>query len=232
MAARRGATRWARALGAKPVLLLLLTPQVFTAKDHAGALRIDDPNDPVRREFSAALEAEARVIPLCCDGVDAPPADLPPPFDRIGDYTWRRLRAYDWRNDFQRLVDDLAGARAARPPGRDRAARRHDAGRRGRREPRCDGGAIVLGRSRSAIAAALGWKAMLKPPRSSRRDHAVGHARHAGSRPSAADPPFALTLQLKSEGRIELVSTPVPVDDRAGWATLSRILAAPDRHRR
>src|SRR3954468_730697 len=109
----RGGSSWRdevqRTLGAKPVLLLLITPQLLSATDAAGSLRIADPNDPVRREVSAALDAGAHLIPLLCDGVEAPPpaAQLPPPFDRLGELTWRRLRAYDWKNDLDRLVDDL-----------------------------------------------------------------------------------------------------------------------------
>jgi hypothetical protein len=56
----RGGSTWRdevqRTLGAKPVLLLLITPQLLAATDASGALRIADPGDPVRREVVAALE--------------------------------------------------------------------------------------------------------------------------------------------------------------------------------
>jgi hypothetical protein len=98
---------WREAVGAtlddRPVLLLLVTPQTF-APD-----RIADPNDPVRREICAALECGAHVIPLLADGVEQlpPAAALPAPLDTLAERTWRRLRAYDWREDVERLVADL-----------------------------------------------------------------------------------------------------------------------------
>lgn len=109
----RGGSRWRdevqQLLDQRPVLLLLMTPQLLAATDAAGQLRINDPDDPVRRELADALEANAQIVPLLCDGFDAPPptSELPPPFDQIGERTWRKLRAYDWQGDVQRLVDDL-----------------------------------------------------------------------------------------------------------------------------
>lgn len=118
---------WREAIGAtldaKPVLLLLVTPQTFAAE------RIADANDPVRREVGAALAFGAHVIPLLADGVEQLPAaaTLPPPLDTLGERTWRRLRAYDWREDVERLVADLEQLglqRAARAQAQIEAARR------------------------------------------------------------------------------------------------------------
>jgi hypothetical protein len=95
---------WREAVGAtlgdKPVLLLLVTPQAFDA-------RIEQPDDPVRREITSALDAGAHVIPLLADGVDQLPDALPAPLGSLRERTWRRLRAYDWADDIERLVDDL-----------------------------------------------------------------------------------------------------------------------------
>lgn len=109
----RGGTAWRneihRALDAKPILLLLVTPLLLAAVDDHGQARIADDNDPVRKELQEALAAGASVIPVLCDGLDDIPdaSRLPPPFDRIGELTWRKLRAYDWENDIERLTDDL-----------------------------------------------------------------------------------------------------------------------------
>jgi hypothetical protein len=109
----RAGLRWrdeiAATLKEQPVLLLLLTPQLLAARDEHGKRRIDDPADPVRREVADALAGGAHLIPLLCDGVTtAPPAaELPAPLNRIGEFTWRPLRAYDWEHDVRRLVDDL-----------------------------------------------------------------------------------------------------------------------------
>lgn len=106
-----GGSAWAqeigRAIGGRPVLLLLMTPGLAEARGADGRRRIEASDDPVRRELEAAFAAGAQVIPLLCDGLDAAPADLPPPFDRLAALTWRRLRAYDWCHDIDRLVADL-----------------------------------------------------------------------------------------------------------------------------
>jgi TIR domain len=110
----RGGSHWrdevARTLGRQVALLLLLTPDTLGAVGADGRPRIDDADDPVRRELAAALDNGAHVIPVLCDGVEAAPDSdtLPPPFNRLADFTWRRLRAYDWAGDVQRLTNDLA----------------------------------------------------------------------------------------------------------------------------
>ena len=109
----RGGSAWRneihRALDARPILLLLVTPQLISAVDSHGLARLAGADDPVRRELEIALEAGARVIPVLCDGSNEPPdaSSLPPPFDCIGELTWRHLRAYDWEHDIERLIDDL-----------------------------------------------------------------------------------------------------------------------------
>jgi hypothetical protein len=108
-----GGSRWAehvaQTIDARPVVLLLMTPHLLAATDAEGRRRIERDDDPVRLELSAALAAEAHVIPVLCDGVDAIPAadTLPPPFDELGARTWRRLRSYDFNADLQRLIEDL-----------------------------------------------------------------------------------------------------------------------------
>jgi hypothetical protein len=106
-------SRWrdeiARALHDAPILLVLVTPNYLGARDGDGKRCIEREDDPVRDELAAALAANAHVIPLMCDGVTETPsaASLPQPFDQLAERTWRRLRAYDWREDLARLSDDL-----------------------------------------------------------------------------------------------------------------------------
>jgi hypothetical protein len=108
-------SRWrdeiARTLHASPILLVLVTPNYLAARDSAGNRCIERADDPVRDELEAAVAATAHVIPLMCDGVtQTPPAsELPRPFDQLAELTWRRLRAYDWREDLDRLAEDLRG---------------------------------------------------------------------------------------------------------------------------
>jgi hypothetical protein len=117
---------WREAVGAamdgKPVLLMLVTPQTFGA-------RIADDKDPVRREIESALAVGAHVIPVLADGVDQLPdaQALPPSLQSLADRTWRRLRAYDWRDDVERLVADLQAlgiAPAMREPAASLTPRR------------------------------------------------------------------------------------------------------------
>lgn len=111
---------WREAIGTamdgKPVLLMLVTPQAFGP-------RIADVDDPVRREVEAALAAGAHVIPLLADGVDSLPAGpaLPSSLHALSERTWRRLRAYDWRDDVARLVADLQALGIAPADGARRA---------------------------------------------------------------------------------------------------------------
>lgn len=116
-----GGVRWAdevaRALQARPVLLLLLTPSLL-APDAQGRRPLDDPATPVRRELDAALAAGAVVLPLLADGVERLPPGLPPPLDALNERTWRRLRAYDWAADLARLQQDLDALGLPRAPAR------------------------------------------------------------------------------------------------------------------
>jgi hypothetical protein len=106
-------SRWrdevTRALDSAPILLVLVTPNYFGARDSQGRRWIERIDDPVRDELEAALAAGARVIPLMCDGVaqTPPAAELPPPFDQLSERTWRKLRADDWREAVARLAGDL-----------------------------------------------------------------------------------------------------------------------------
>jgi hypothetical protein len=97
---------WREAIGAaldqRPILLLLITPQLLGPRLH-------DADDPVRREVAAAREFGAHVIPVLGDGVEhLPPAhEWPEAMHHLSERTWRRLRAYDWREDVDRLIADL-----------------------------------------------------------------------------------------------------------------------------
>ncbi len=106
-------SRWrdviVRTLNASPILLVLVTPNYLGARDSSGNRCIDRADDPIRDELATAIAANAQIIPLLCDGVTRTPSadDLPPPFDQLAERTWRRLRAYDWREDLARLSEDL-----------------------------------------------------------------------------------------------------------------------------
>jgi hypothetical protein len=107
----RGGSSWRdeimAALGTKPVVLALITPDYFGAVQ-GESRRIDRADDPVCEELLAAFEANAQIIPLLSEGVKMPAAaSLPPRVQAITSHHALRLRSEDWNNDLIRLVDDL-----------------------------------------------------------------------------------------------------------------------------
>ena len=107
----RGGSSWRDeimgALGSKPIVLALITPDYFGAVE-GGGRRIDRADDPVGEELLAAFEANARIIPLLSESVKMPPAGSLP--ERLQPITSRhalRLRSEDWNNDLLRLIEDL-----------------------------------------------------------------------------------------------------------------------------
>ncbi len=206
----RGGSRWRdevqQLIDQRPVLLLLMTPQLLSATDEAGRLRIENPDDPVRRELSDALEADAQVIPLLCDGFDAPPAAnaLPPPFDQIGERTWRKLRAYDWQGDVQRLVADLLalGVPALAGPG---AFEQQAAGATTTRRRAWLAGSVA-GLAAIGIAAWFVFRT-------------AGAEGVSGEWAAAVEgqPPMSFVFRQQGD-KLVLTSKPVPVADRADWA--------------
>ncbi|MEO8058198.1 MAG: TIR domain-containing protein [Burkholderiales bacterium] len=214
----RGGSRWRaevqQLLDQRPVLLLLMTPQLLGATDAAGRLRINDPDDPVRRELTDALEANAQIIPLLCDGFDAPPAagELPPPFDQIGERTWRKLRAYDWHGDVQRLVGDLQGlgvpALAGQGPDVATAGSKGGAAAAG----------VAAGPRRSWLAWALAGLVAA--------GLAAWFVLRASAPPGVAgewattisgEPTMSFVFRQQGD-KLVLTSKPVPVAERADWA--------------
>jgi hypothetical protein len=212
----RAGVQWREEIAAtlkqQPVLLLLLTPQLLAASDDHGKRRIDDPADPVRREVADALAGGAHLIPLLCDGVTAAPpaAELPAPFNRIGEFTWRPLRAYDWEHDVRRLVDDLqalgiapaAPLKASAPA--PATAQRSVGGTRRRR--------LVAGMAAAAVALGIGGYTLRLAPTPSSTDV-------SGSWSATLAPDETLSLSLRQTGdQVELNSRPVPISRRADWA--------------
>lgn len=219
----RGGSAWRkeihRALDARPVLLLLVTPQLISAVDDQGQPRIADDEDPVRRELQGALEAGASIIPVLCDGLDDTPdtRHLPPPFDRIGELTWRRLRAYDWTSDIARLVDDLK-ALGIPPLSSDDSNRRRRADdlppsmEHYVRTKRRVVGLLIAGLA-SVIALGAGWWLL--------RDQVSGDI--AGKWQAQLWQGERVTLVLsEKDGNVTLASEPISIAERPDWADYRR----------
>lgn len=202
----RGGSRWRaevqQLLDQRPVLLLLMTPQLLSAIDSAGRLRIEDPDDPVRRELADALEANAQIVPLLCDGFDASPAanELPPPFDQIGERTWRKLRAYDWQGDVQRLIDDLRALGVPALVATEPVVARPASPRRGW---------LVAGLAGLAAAGIAVWFTL--------RPSAPQGVTGEWATTVDGQPSMSFVFRFEAD-KLVLTSKPVPIADRADWA--------------
>ena len=118
-----GGTSWrdaiGKALGTQPVVLLLLTPDLFAMPHPQGGRRIDQEDDPIRSELLFAQQSGATIVPLLTEGMVMPAAaSLPPALRFIGETHALKLRTDDWANDLQRILADLRkrGVEAAAHP--------------------------------------------------------------------------------------------------------------------
>jgi TIR domain len=208
---------WREAIGEtlddKPVLLLLITP-------HMLGPRLADPDDPVRREVAAALEFGATVIPLLADGVDALPAahEWPEPMRSLGERTWRRLRAYDWREDVARLVDDLQALGVPRL-ARDQTRRSED-----RRRGLLLGAAFAAGAVAGGAATSLWWarRAPRGAPAASAVFDGAWTLRAAPPASAAGSRLDAVTLHLAQTGEaVTLYSEPIDITADPAWTAFA-----------
>lgn len=215
-----------RALQQQPVLLLLLTPQLIEATGPDGRLRIADADDPVRREVELALQASAHLIPVLCDGLQSPPdaTRLPAPFNRIGELTWRKLRAYDWAHDVDRLVADLVAlgvprvAAAPAATGASGTAAAPSAPVAPARRRATTG--LVAGALAIVAAAAVSW---WWPGRRPDKPAPAAGPQLAGrwlATLSRGERVIAVFTQAGD--RLTLATEPIPIASRADWADYRR----------
>ena len=103
---------WTRAIEAgltgDAVVLALIGPGWATARDEAGARRLDDPADWNRVELELALKRSARVIPLLIDETRMPrESELPGGLKQLARINALKLRDDDWDSDVERLMQAL-----------------------------------------------------------------------------------------------------------------------------
>jgi hypothetical protein len=108
----RGGLSWRSAidtaLGSRPVVLLLVTPELVAAPAATGGRRIDQDDDPIRNELLTAQARGALIIPLLTEGMPMPgAASLPEPLRFLTEAHALKLRTEDWAIDLARLVADL-----------------------------------------------------------------------------------------------------------------------------
>lgn len=120
----RGGHSWRTAimaaLGTKPVVLLLVTPELLGMTHPEGGRRIDRDDDPIRSEVLTAQAHGATIVPLLTEGVLMPATgDIPPPLRFLKESHALKLRTEDWAGDLDKIVADLAthGITPLVPPG-------------------------------------------------------------------------------------------------------------------
>jgi hypothetical protein len=116
----RGGAAWrdsiGQALGERPIVLVLMTPDLVGAAHPEGGRRIDRDDDPIRGELVAAQRHGALVVPLLTEGMTMPGrALLPADLHFMAEAHALKLRTDDWAHDLGRLVNDLDRQGVKRP---------------------------------------------------------------------------------------------------------------------
>ena len=97
-----------KALSESKVLLAMIGPHWIKAADAKGDLRLQKPNDWVRKEISAALKRGLRVIPVLVNGATMPdPADLPEELQELSLKHAQEISSSRWNYDVGVLVNVL-----------------------------------------------------------------------------------------------------------------------------
>lgn len=103
------------AVGNCDALIALIGPNWLKATSASGARRIDDAQDFVRQEISAALQRKVRVIPVLVQKAEMPSAaDLPGSLAPLAVHQAIELSDSRWDYD----VDQLIAALGGRPPAK------------------------------------------------------------------------------------------------------------------
>ena len=108
------------------VLLAVIGPNWFEARDEYGNRRLDNPRDFVRVEISAALQRDIPVIPILLDGARIPKSkQLPEDLKELASRNGLDVRHASFHKDMDRLISGLKGqlGQAGAPRGIDLAGR-------------------------------------------------------------------------------------------------------------
>lgn len=90
------------------VMLVLIGTQWTRVTNNNGERRLDNPDDWVRREVAAALQADMLVIPVLVCGAQMPAAsELPADIASLADRNAFVMSDDDWEHDLEQLVDAL-----------------------------------------------------------------------------------------------------------------------------
>ena len=133
-------------------MIVVIGPQWLDVVDKNGARRLDDPDDPVRRELATAFRHKIAVFPVLVGGAQPPdPERLPPDIAKLAKLNALELSDTRWSFDVQRLVDALKRINGISSASKEAhlvaACSRADAGAR----CECSGTCVVRGRGHSQL---------------------------------------------------------------------------------
>ena len=112
-----------RSLAGCKVLLAIMGPQWATVVDQNGQRRLDDPNDFVRKEISAALGKGVRVIPVLIGGTQMPEArSLPDDLKTLVKRQAIEIRHEHFKADAEALAKAIAATTPSARGSRRRTA--------------------------------------------------------------------------------------------------------------
>ena len=90
------------------VLLAIIGPNWFNARDEGGNRRLDNQNDYLRIEIATALHRDIPVIPILFDGAKIPKADqLPKDLKNLARRNGLEVRHASFHNDIDKLIREL-----------------------------------------------------------------------------------------------------------------------------
>ncbi len=92
-------------VGSCEVLIAVIGKQWLTSTDEKGLRRLDDPDDFIRLEISAALDRDVRVIPALVGGAAMPKTDLPAPLENLVRRQAIEISDGRFHQDVDRLID-------------------------------------------------------------------------------------------------------------------------------
>jgi len=99
------------AVGASAVVVAVIGRSWLTITGEHGQRRLDNPDDYVRHELSAALARDIRVIPVLVQGARMPDAkELPDPLKPIARRNAIELSDLRWKFDVGELIKALKNA--------------------------------------------------------------------------------------------------------------------------
>jgi TIR domain len=100
-----------RAISRDSALLVLIGKDWANATDKHGTRRLDNSNDPLRLEITAALKAEAFIIPILLQNAEMPgEEELPSELRALAEINALNLRDGDWLNDVEKIRRTLTKA--------------------------------------------------------------------------------------------------------------------------